>query len=112
MGSQDECGQATKRQAPQVTVVRSQAISVEIGIQKSGSTCECWLGVDRLGWAELKAIKEGAILVEPNPNTTITAEIVAAYVSHNSIAVADLPTLIADVHSALQRISSGEQKQG
>jgi predicted transcriptional regulator len=46
--------------------------------------------------------------VEPNPNTTITAEIVAAYVSNNSIAAADLPALIGDVHSALQRITNGE----
>jgi predicted transcriptional regulator len=46
--------------------------------------------------------------VEPTPNATITAEIVAAYVSNKSIAVADLPALISDVHSALQRISSGE----
>jgi predicted transcriptional regulator len=45
--------------------------------------------------------------VEPTPNTTITAEIVAAYVSNNSIAVADLPSLIAHVHTALQHISSG-----
>ena len=46
--------------------------------------------------------------MEPTPNTAITAEIVAAYVSNNSIAVADLPALIADIHTALQRISSGE----
>jgi predicted transcriptional regulator len=46
--------------------------------------------------------------MEPTPNTTITAEILAAYVSNNSIAVADLPALIADIHTALQRISSGE----
>lgn len=46
--------------------------------------------------------------MEPNQNTTITAEIVAAYVSNNSIAVAELPALIGDVHSALQRIASGE----
>ena len=47
-------------------------------------------------------------MVEPNPNTTIAAEIVAAYVSNNSIAVADLPALIGDVHSALQRIANGQ----
>jgi predicted transcriptional regulator len=46
--------------------------------------------------------------MEPNPNTTIAAEIVAAYVSNNSIAVADLPALIGDVHSALQRIANGQ----
>ena len=46
--------------------------------------------------------------MEPNPNTTIAAEIVAAYVSNNSIAVADLPALIGEVHSALQRIANGQ----
>ncbi len=31
----------------------------------------------------------------------LTAEVVAAYVSNHSLPVADLPALIADVHSAL-----------
>lgn len=32
---------------------------------------------------------------------TLTADIVAAHVSNNSVAVSDLPTLISNVHSAL-----------
>lgn len=32
---------------------------------------------------------------------TLTADIVAAYVSNNSVAVSDLPRLIANVHAAL-----------
>jgi predicted transcriptional regulator len=37
---------------------------------------------------------------------TLTADIVAAHVSNNSVAVNDLPTLIQNVHSALTGISS------
>jgi predicted transcriptional regulator len=37
---------------------------------------------------------------------TLTADIVAAHVSNNSVAVNDLPTLIQNVHSALSGISS------
>ena len=33
----------------------------------------------------------------------LTADIVSAYVSNNAVASADLPTLISDVYSALQR---------
>jgi predicted transcriptional regulator len=36
---------------------------------------------------------------------TLTADIVAAHVSNNSVAVNDLPTLIQNVHSALAGIS-------
>jgi len=36
---------------------------------------------------------------------TLTADIVAAHVSNNSVAVNDLPTLIQNVHSALNGIS-------
>jgi predicted transcriptional regulator len=35
----------------------------------------------------------------------LTASIVAAYVSHNTIASADLPGLIAETHTALSRVS-------
>jgi predicted transcriptional regulator len=38
---------------------------------------------------------------------TLTADIVAAHVSNNSVAVNDLPTLIQNVHSALSGISPG-----
>lgn len=37
---------------------------------------------------------------------TLTADIVAAHVSNNSVAVSDIPTLIGNVHSALSGLSS------
>jgi predicted transcriptional regulator len=37
---------------------------------------------------------------------TLTADIVAAHVSNNSVAVSDLPTLINNVHGALSGLSS------
>ena len=37
---------------------------------------------------------------------TLTADIVAAHVSNNSVAVNDLPNLIQNVHAALDRISA------
>jgi predicted transcriptional regulator len=37
----------------------------------------------------------------------LTAEIVSAYVSNNPVPAADMPGLINQVHSALQRISGG-----
>ena len=37
----------------------------------------------------------------------LAADIVSAYVSNNSIAPADLPALIGDVHAALLRVSAG-----
>ncbi|PSH61420.1 MULTISPECIES: MucR family transcriptional regulator [Phyllobacterium] len=49
-----------------------------------------------------------------NSNTTasdvlleLTAELVAAYVSNNSVPAGDLPGLIADVHAALGRVGAG-----
>jgi predicted transcriptional regulator len=38
---------------------------------------------------------------------TLTADIVAAHVSNNSVAVSDLPILIAQVHGALSNLISG-----
>jgi predicted transcriptional regulator len=38
---------------------------------------------------------------------TLTADIVAAHVSNNSVAVNDLPQLIANVHGALAALGSG-----
>ena len=38
---------------------------------------------------------------------TLTADIVAAHVSNNSVAVNDLPQLIANVHGALATLGSG-----
>ena len=37
----------------------------------------------------------------------LAADIVSAYVSNNSVAAADLPALIAEVHVALTRIATG-----
>jgi predicted transcriptional regulator len=43
-----------------------------------------------------------------SPNyVELAADIVSAYVSNNSVATSDLPSLISDIHSALMRISSG-----
>jgi predicted transcriptional regulator len=38
----------------------------------------------------------------------LTAEIVSAYVSNNTVALSDIPALINQIHSALVRVSSGE----
>ena len=38
----------------------------------------------------------------------LTAEIVSAYVSNNTVAPADIPALINQVHSALLRVSNGD----
>ena len=40
----------------------------------------------------------------------LTAEIVAAYVSNNTVASADIPALISQVHTALLRVTNGETK--
>jgi predicted transcriptional regulator len=45
---------------------------------------------------------------EPVNLSELTADIVSAYVSNNSIRPEDLPSLIGDVHSALQRAPSNE----
>lgn len=37
---------------------------------------------------------------------TLTADIVAAHVSNNSVAVSDIPTLIANVHAALSGLGT------
>ena len=37
----------------------------------------------------------------------LAADIVSAYVSNNSVAASDLPSLIGDVHGALLRVSTG-----
>jgi predicted transcriptional regulator len=41
-------------------------------------------------------------------NITIAAEIVAAYVSNNSVASIDLPKIIGEVHAVLKRLASGQ----
>ena len=42
--------------------------------------------------------------------TELVADIVGAYVANNSVSVSDLPTLIGQVHSALQQTASGKQE--
>jgi predicted transcriptional regulator len=49
-------------------------------------------------------------MANPSENAdfiALTAEIVSAYVSNNTVASADIPALINQVHSALLRVSSG-----
>ena len=41
----------------------------------------------------------------------LTAKIVSAFVSNNSVASGDIPALINQVHSALLRVSSGGKEQ-
>jgi predicted transcriptional regulator len=45
----------------------------------------------------------------------LTAEIIAAYVSNNTVIAADLPAIICDVHDALskatQRVGAGEREE-
>lgn len=43
---------------------------------------------------------------------TLTADIVAAHVSNNSVAVSDLPILIGNVHAALSGLSSATISDG
>jgi predicted transcriptional regulator len=38
----------------------------------------------------------------------LTADIVSAYVANNTIAAADIPSLIGDIHSALVKVSAGQ----
>jgi MucR family transcriptional regulator, transcriptional regulator of exopolysaccharide biosynthesis len=42
----------------------------------------------------------------------LTAEIVSAYVSNNSVPAAELSSLIDQIHSALTRVSSGQSEVG
>jgi predicted transcriptional regulator len=42
---------------------------------------------------------------------SLTADIVSAHVSNNSVAVNDLPTLIQNVHSALSGLSGAPQEE-
>ena len=41
----------------------------------------------------------------------LSAEIIAAYVMKNAVPVADLPALIASVHSALNKAAQGRTEQ-
>jgi predicted transcriptional regulator len=58
--------------------------------------------------AEHKVVKS-MVDAAANPDFIgLTAGIVSAYVSNNAVASGDIPALISQVHSALQRVSSGE----
>src|SRR5829696_7476664 len=47
-----------------------------------------------------------------NPDDmTLTADVVSAFVSHNSVRAADLPDLIASVHGALQSLKAPQQAE-
>ena len=48
---------------------------------------------------------------KPNELLTLTANIVAAHVANNSVAVSDLPQLIRDVHGTLAGVASGADQQ-
>ena len=41
----------------------------------------------------------------------LAADLVSAYVSHNALPAADLPSLIDAVHAALRQVSSGKDEQ-
>lgn len=43
----------------------------------------------------------------PGNYIELAADIVSAYVSNNTVAAGDLPVLINDVHSALQKVTAG-----
>jgi predicted transcriptional regulator len=45
---------------------------------------------------------------ELSPFIGLTANIVSAYVSNNSVAASDIPALINQIHAALQRVSSAQ----
>ena len=50
--------------------------------------------------------------LQNTPNTIeLAAEIVSAFVSNNSVPVAELPALIGSVHEALNRVASGSTQQ-
>src|ERR671911_122482 len=44
-------------------------------------------------------------------HTTLTADVVSAFVSHNAVRAADLPDLIASVHGALQGLKAPQQAE-
>ena len=50
--------------------------------------------------------------LQNTPNTIeLAAEIVSAFVSNNSVPVAELPALIGNVHAALNQVASGSAQQ-
>ena len=59
--------------------------------------------VQAKGMAETNELNETLV--------TLTADIVAAHVSHNSVAVNDLPNLIANVHGALSGLGARQEPE-
>ena len=47
----------------------------------------------------------------PRGLVSLTADIVSAFVSHNSVSANDLPGLISQVHGTLQRTTSAQPEQ-
>src|SRR5215207_10234084 len=43
----------------------------------------------------------------PNNFIQLTADIVSAYVSHNSVSASEIPSLISQVHTALTQVAGG-----
>jgi len=46
----------------------------------------------------------------PNSFIQLTANIVSAYLSHNSVSASEIPSLISQVHSALTQVSGGRSE--
>ena len=56
-----------------------------------------------------KKMRGGNAMNEKSSNyIELTADIVSAYVSNNSVSAGDIPALISQVHSALLRVSNGQ----
>lgn len=61
--------------------------------------------------ADLKLSRPHTIWCSPDRLIELTADVVSAYVSNNPIPVAELPGLIAKVHSALQNQTAAKAEQ-
>jgi predicted transcriptional regulator len=74
------------------------------GPKRAGRALARNAGVERSETAEITAMAEDS---GDNSYIELTANIVSAYVSNNSVPTADIPNLISQVHSALKRVSGG-----
>jgi predicted transcriptional regulator len=68
--------------------------------------------VSRVFTIQFNRAYDGAIgasfgMSESNNHVELTAEIVSAYVSNNSVPAGELPALLNDVHAAIVRVASG-----
>lgn len=59
----------------------------------------------------LLEILASGVVMENEELTSLTADIVAAHVSNNSVAISDLPLLIESVHHALSGLSEGGEPE-